>query len=44
MLNQRLLALLLVVVRGGDAAVPVFTSRVALKTAVSACIKKTPVG
>ena len=43
MLNQRLLALLLVVVRGGDAAVPVFTSRAALKTAVSACIKKSPV-
>jgi hypothetical protein len=44
MLNQRLLALLLVVVRGGDAAVPVFTSRAALKTAVSACIKKSPDG
>ena len=44
MFNQRLLALLLVVVRGGDAAVPVFTSRAALKTAVSACIQKSLVG
>jgi hypothetical protein len=43
MLNQRLLALLLVVVRGGDAALPVFTNRAALKTAVSTYIKKSPV-
>ncbi len=32
------------VVCGGVAVVPVFTSRAALKTAVSACIKKYPVG
>ncbi len=44
MLNQRVLALLLVVVRGGDAALPVFTSRAALKTAVSAYITKSSVG
>ncbi len=44
MLGQRALLLLLLVLRGGDAAALVFRNRAALKTAVDACLAESSDG